>query len=79
MYLQQMHIENKSLRCWKHIYLGGGCSTLWDNTDGCAEHYIYATALYLLSILLQYYNIIIDRVISALGHDRDIVYVSNAT
>ena len=37
-------------------------STMWENTDGCAEQYICDTALYLLSMLAQTYNIIIYRV-----------------
>ena len=28
-------------------------SNIWENTDGCDEHYICDTALYLLSILLK--------------------------
>ena len=34
--------------------------TVWYNTYGCAEKYIYATALYLLEILAHEYNIIIN-------------------
>ena len=45
-------------------------STIWENTDGCADHYICATALYLTSMLSQEFSIIIDRGISAPGHGR---------
>ena len=44
------------------------------NTDGCAEHYIYATALYLISIMSQAFSVIIYRVISSPGHGRKVVY-----
>ena len=43
-------------------------STMWENIDGCAEHYICGSSLYLLSILPQAFNIIIDRGISAPGN-----------
>ena len=46
---------------------------IWWNTDGCAEHYIYVTILYLFSMLSQSYNITIDRGISATGHSIEIV------
>ena len=36
-------------------------STKWENMDGRAKKYCCTTALYLLSILAQAYNIIIDR------------------
>ena len=28
-------------------------STIWENTDGCAEQYICASALYLMSVMSQ--------------------------
>ena len=59
--------------------LGTGFSTIWDHIYGCAENYIWDTDLYLLSILLQSYNIIIDNGISAPGHEREVVYGLNAT
>ena len=48
-------------------------STLWENTDGCSEHYICATALYLLSMLSQEFYVIIERGISAPVHGRELV------
>ena len=45
---------------------------------GCAEHYICATALYLMSILSQGFSVIIDHSISAPGHGRELVYVINS-
>ena len=48
-------------------------SKLLKNTDGCAQHYICATALFLLSMLWHAFYVIIARGISALGHDREVV------
>ena len=46
-------------------------STIWENTDGCAEKYICASALYLMSLMSQTYSIIIDCGISAPGHGKE--------
>ena len=43
---------------------------MWENIDGCAEKYRYATVIYLLSMPSHEYNIIIDRGVGALGHVR---------
>ena len=48
-------------------------STIWENTDGCAEQYRCASALYLMSFMSQCYSIIIDRGISAPGHGKEVV------
>ena len=48
-------------------------STIWENTDGCAEQNRCATALYLMSVMSQTYSIIIDRGISAPGHGKEVV------
>ena len=53
-------------------------STIWKNTDGCAEQYICASALYLMSVLSQCFSIIIDRGISAPGHGKYVVDGINA-
>ena len=45
-------------------------STIWENTDGCAEQYRCASALYLMSVMSQTYSIIIDRGISARGNGK---------
>ena len=54
-------------------------STIWENTDGCAEQYICATAPNLMPVLYQSYSIIFDRGISAPGHDKEVVDGINAT
>ena len=48
-------------------------STIWENTDGCAEQYKCASALYLMSVMSQTYSLIIDRGISAPGHGKEVV------
>ena len=53
-------------------------STIWENTDGCAEQYICASALYLMSVMSQNYSIIIDCGISAPGHEKEVVGGLNA-
>ena len=47
--------------------------TIWENTDSYSEHYICATELFLLSMLSQAYNIIIDNGVSELLHVREVV------
>ena len=51
--------------------LGFGVSTIWYNTYGCANNYRCDTALFLLSTLSQYYDIVIYRGIIARGHVRE--------
>ena len=53
-------------------------STIWENTDGCAEQYRCASALYLISVMSQTYSIIIDRGISVSGHGKEVVDVLNS-
>ena len=53
-------------------------STIWENTYGCAEQYICASALYLMSVLYQCFSIIIDRGISATGYVKEVVNGLNA-
>ena len=52
--------------------------TIWENTDCCDEQYVCASALYLISVMLQCYSIIIDRVIIAPGHGKEVVDGINA-
>ena len=53
-------------------------STIWENTDGCAEQYRCASALLLMSGMSQTYSLIIDRGISAPGHGKEVVDGLNA-
>ena len=52
-------------------------STIWKNTDGCAEQYRFASALYLMSVMSQTYSIMIYCGISAPGHGKEVVEVLN--
>ena len=45
-------------------------SEIRENTDGCAEHYICATKLYLIPMLLHIFSVIIDRGITSPGHGK---------
>ena len=54
-------------------------STIWKNKYDCSEHCGCATVIYLLSILSQACNIIIDRGASAPGHGKDVVDGLNDT
>ena len=53
-------------------------SKIWENTDGCAEQYRCASALYLMSLISQTHSLIIDRGISAPGHGKEVVDGLNA-
>ena len=53
-------------------------STIWENTDGCAEQYRCATALYIMSVFSQRHSIIFDQYISATGHGKEVVDGLNA-
>ena len=62
----------------KNKKLTSTLSTIWGNTYVCAEIYICASVLYIMSFLSQIQSIIIDRVISAPGHDKEVVYALNS-
>ena len=53
-------------------------STIWENTDGCAEQYRCASALYLMSVISQTSSLIIDWGISAPGYGKEVVDGINA-
>ena len=53
-------------------------SKIWENIDGCAENYIYAIVLYMMSILLQAFSVIIDHGTSSQGHGLEVVDDLNA-
>ena len=50
---------------------------MW-NTDGCADQYRCALALYLMPVMLQCYSFILYHGISAKGHGKEVVHVINA-
>ena len=47
-------------------------SKILENTDSCAEQNICISALHLISVILQYYSVIIYRGISAPGHGNEV-------
>ena len=51
---------------------------IWEITDGCADQYRCATALYLMSVLSQLHSIIFDQGISAPGHGKEVAVGTNA-
>ena len=53
-------------------------STIWENTDFCAQKYRCAYVIYLMSVMLQCYSIIIDWGISAPGHGKEALDGLNA-
>ena len=68
---QLTHIENFWLHCKKKI-LTSSFSTIWEHTDCCEGQYICASALYLLSVMLQCNSVIIDSVISAPWYGKEV-------
>ena len=50
-----------------------GMSTVWEDTDGCANQYICALDIYLMTLLQLSYGIIMDRVINAPGCGKNVV------
>ena len=77
MQLKQLHISKGSYIFKKQKSYFYGMSNIWYKSYGCANHYIYATSLYLLSILSQDFNIIIYCGISAPYHGIEVVYGLN--
>ena len=53
-------------------------SKIWENTDGCDDHYRSVNELYLMSMLSKAFSVIIDRGISEPGHSREVLYSLNA-
>ena len=70
--MQYWTVENRQLIFYD-------LNTIWDNTDSCTDKYICTTELYLLSMLAQSYNIIIDQCVGYLWHGREVVYGLNAS
>ena len=52
--------------------------TIWESTDGCCKQYRCGAALFFLSIISTNFNIIVDRMIGAPGHEKDVVDGINA-
>ena len=54
-------------------------STVWEDTDGCANQYMRALDKYLMTVLSSSYDIIMDRAINAPGYVNNVVDGINAT
>ena len=52
---------------------------IWENWDSCADQYIFAKTLYLLSVLSHDYDVIIGSVFGAPDHGWYVVDGLNAT
>ena len=46
---------------------------MWDQTDGCENQHLCASAIYLLSCIALEFSIIVDRAVGAPGHVKDVV------
>ena len=56
-----------------------GMSTVWEDTDGCANQYSCALFIYLMTVLSSSNVIIMDCVMNARCHVNNVVDVLNAT
>ena len=54
-------------------------STLWEDTDGCANRYRRALGIYLMTVASSSYGIIMDRAINTTGHGNNVVDELNTT
>ena len=57
--------------------LTSALSKILENADGCVEQYRCASSLYLMSVLYQFYSIIMYWGISSPGHGKEVVDVLN--
>ena len=58
--------------------LVSGISKVWEYTDGCANKYMCALAVYLMTLLSSSYGIITDLEINSPGHRENFVDGLNA-
>ena len=56
-----------------------GMSTVWEDTHGCVKKYMCPLDIYLVTVLLSSYDIIMGRTINAPGHVNNVVDGLNAT
>ena len=76
---QHLNTANDSLNFFRIEENISDLSKIWDNRDGCTDHYICDTALFLLKMLSHAYNKIIDHCVSAPGHGIEMFDGHNAT
>ena len=61
------------------VLLVYGMSTVWEDTGGCEKQYRFDLAIYLMTVLLYLYGIIMDCEINSLGHGNNAVDEINGT
>ena len=71
------HIKLTTTLSKQHNIMSYMLITIWENTDGCADHYRCATVLHLMSMLSQAFYIIIHSGIIVPGHVRQLLYGPN--
>ena len=54
-------------------------SKVWEYTNGCAKQYMRALAIYLMNVLSNLYDIIMDVAINATGNRKNVIDGLNAT
>ena len=59
--------------------LVSGMSTVWLNTNSCAQQYMFYLDTYLITVLSSLYGIIMYCAINAPGNGNNVVDVMNAT
>ena len=55
------------------VILVCGMSIVWEDTNGCAKQYMWALAIYLMTVLSSSYGIIMEREINAPGYGKIVV------
>ena len=60
------------------VILVSGMSIVWEDTDGCANQYRFYLFIYLMTVLLSSYAIIMDHEINAPYHVNNVVDGLNA-
>ena len=50
---------------------------MWDQTDGCANHYMCYIAYYMMYFLSKSYQIVLDRAVDTPAHVKYVVYGFN--
>ena len=46
---------------------------MWDQIDGCINHYMCSISYYLIYFLQKSYQIVLDRAVDTPGHEKDVV------
>ena len=70
MTLKNMHVIHMLicfiyLKIFELVILVSGMSTVWEDTDGCANQYRCTLDIYLMTVLLSSYGNIMHRTINA--------------